>query len=347
MTTWTDPQTGLQVEWQVTRFADFPAVEWVLWSNNSGSADTAIIENVLAADLSLGDPMGGKYGFVLHRTNGGNNEPTNHGMRQVERRPGPSKRWAVRVGTAISGTFLIFASTRAARPWWRLSVGRANGRPTVRCEKSERLRLTVGQETTHFRLHPGEKVRTPRILLLYWPHDRVESNSQFRRLLYKHYIPRRHGQPPSPALYTNAAFTRGGSGRLNDCNAANQIALVRAFKPLGIEALITDAGWFRGGWPSGAGDWMPDPAKYPRGMTPVAAAAKACGTQYGLWFEFERVCSGTQLYRNHPRWLLADPGGSTKLVNFGLPEVRRAISSPFSMTTSGFPAFLSTGRTAT
>ena len=55
MTTWTDPQTGLQVEWQVTRFADFPAVEWVLWFNNSGSADTAIIENVLAADLSLGD----------------------------------------------------------------------------------------------------------------------------------------------------------------------------------------------------------------------------------------------------------------------------------------------------
>jgi alpha-galactosidase len=323
VTTWTDPQTGLQVEWQVTRFADFPAVEWVLWFNNGGSADTAIMENVLSLDLSLSDPMPARYGFVLHRTNGGHNEPTNHGMRQVEMTPGTTETMSGEGGHSNLRDF----------PYFRIDTGDAalvaavgwsgQWKADVHCEKSERLHLTVGQETTHFKLHPGEKVRTPRILLLYWPHDRVESNSQFRRLLYKHYVPRRHGQPPLPTLYTNAAFMQNLNGWLNDCNAANQIALVGAFKPLGIEALITDAGWFLGGWPFGAGNWTPDPAKYPHGLTPVAAAAKECGTRYGLWFEPERVCVGTRIYRDHPQWLLTDPSCSTKLANFGLPEVRR------------------------
>ena len=42
---------------------------------------------------------------------------------------------------------------------WAMRLARPN---------SERLLLEAGQETTHFRLHPGESVRTPRILLLSW-----------------------------------------------------------------------------------------------------------------------------------------------------------------------------------
>ena len=30
--------------------------------------------------------------------------------------------------------------------------------------------------------------------------------------------------------------------------------LIRAYAPLGLEALLTDAGWFEGGWPAGAGN---------------------------------------------------------------------------------------------
>ena len=158
-----------------------------------------------------------------------------------------------------------------------------------------------------------------------WPRDRIESNSQFRRLLVKHYIPPWHGRPPLPALYANTCFAHGGGGGwLNECNAANQIALIRALRPLGVDAVITDAGWFLGGWPSGAGNWTPDPAKYPEGMAPVAAAAKECGTIYGLWFEPERAVAGTELYREHPEWLLTNASSpNCGLVNFGLPAVRR------------------------
>jgi alpha-galactosidase len=151
----------------------------------------------------------------------------------------------------------------------------------------------------------------------------MESNSQFRRLLSKHYVPRWHGVPPLPALYSNACFTRGGATRLNECNAANQIALIRAFQPLGIEAMITDAGWFPGGFSAREGDWTTDPEKYPQGIAPVAAAAKDCGMRYGLWFEPERAMAGSQIYHDRPQWFLAAPGTSMALANFGLPEVRQ------------------------
>ena len=325
-TTWTDSRTGLQVEWQVTRFADFPAVDWVLWLSNTGSADTPLIENLKALDLSLLDPLPAGRRFVLHRTNGGWNDTTNHGMREIKMAPGDDEVMAGLNGHSNRRDFPYFRidsagmALVAAIGWsgqWRADVSYGM--------KSLALRLTAGQETTHFKLHPGERVRTPRILLLSWTGDPAESNSQFRRLLMKHYIPPWHGKPPLPALYTNTCFAHGGGGGwLNECNAENQIALIRALRPLGVEAVITDAGWFQGGWPAGAGNWTPDPAKYPQGMTPVAAAAKECGVIYGLWFEPERAVAGTQVYREHPEWLLPMPNSPGQaLLNFGLPAVRR------------------------
>jgi alpha-galactosidase len=124
-------------------------------------------------------------------------------------------------------------------------------------------------------------------------------------------------------LFCNTCFTRGG-GWLNECNASNQISLIEAYAPLGLEALITDAGWFEGGWPAGAGNWTPRRDTYPQGMAPVAAAARARGMVYGLWFEPERVVAGTEFHRQHPDWVLTDgqPGQTTLLANFGMHEVQ-------------------------
>jgi len=53
---WTDPKTGLGVTADVTLFKDYPAVDWVLYFENTGSKDTPIIENVNAVDLGLATP---------------------------------------------------------------------------------------------------------------------------------------------------------------------------------------------------------------------------------------------------------------------------------------------------
>ena len=62
----TDPRTGLEVRLQITRYRDYPAVEWVLYFKNTGSADTPILDQVHAVDTPIDIPVGGdKWGLAL------------------------------------------------------------------------------------------------------------------------------------------------------------------------------------------------------------------------------------------------------------------------------------------
>ncbi len=322
VTTFTDGETSLRVIWERLYYRDFPAVDWVLYFENTGEGDTPIIENIQALDIRLGSPIGAEKPFVLHRTNGAPSNPTDFELKKIVLSENHVEVLAGGGGRSSNRDF----------PFFRIDTGRGaliiavgwsgQWKAEVKCADGKKLHLTAGMELTHFKLHPGEKVRTPRMLVMFHEGDPIESNSRFRRLLQKHYVAPYKGERHGAILYCNTCFTRGG-GWLNECNAENQISLIKALKPLGVEAVITDAGWFEGGWPAGAGNWTPRKDAYPNGMAPVAAAAKECGMVYGLWFEPERVVAGTKVAREHPEWLLWKKGDDrTALLNFGLPEVQ-------------------------
>lgn len=322
-TTWTDPKTGLRVRWQVVRFADFPAAEWLLFFENTGPKDTPIIENLRSLDVTLRGGSPGQRGYRLHRTNGAPSNPTDFEPTLLTLAKGDRCVLGAGGGRSSNKDFPFF-KIETPRQSYLIAVGwSGQWQAQIKNPDGRHLHLTAGLEKTRFRLSPGQRVRSPRMLLLHWQGDTLESNAQFRRLIYRHYAARRNGKRLLPVLYCNTCFTRGG-GWLNECNAANQISLIHAYAPLGLEALLTDAGWFKGGWPAGAGNWTPRKDAYPQGMGPVAAAAKSREMVYGLWFEFERVTSGTWLHQHHPEWLLhsTDKAETTYLLNLGLPEVR-------------------------
>lgn len=79
---------------------------------------------------------------------------------------------------------------------------------------------------------------------------------------------------------------------------------------MGVERFIIDDGWFRGrsGDKAGLGDWFLDPAKYPQGLEPIVQHVNGLGMEFGLWFEPEMINKNSDLYRNHPDWLLAVEG---------------------------------------
>lgn len=323
VTIWTDRATGLRIEWHVKRFHDFPAVEWILYFANKGTRDTPIIENVQALNVAFDAPLKEDACYRLHRTNGAPSNPTDFEPTVVPLRPGSSGDLGGGGGRSSNRDF-PFMKIETAEASLIVAVGwSGQWHSRIHCRADRKLHVTAGLERTHFRLHPGERVRSPRILLLRWPGDTLESNAQFRQLIYKHYCARRGDRRPLPTLYCNTCFTRGGHW-LNECNAQNQISLIRAYAPLRLEAVVTDAGWFEGGWPGGAGNWTPRQDAYPNGIGPVALEAKRCGGTYGLWFEFERVMAGTWLHRNRPQWLLKrreDPD-NLFLLNLALPEAR-------------------------
>jgi len=320
---WSEPRSGLTVTWQVTRFPDADAVDWILYFENTGKADTAIVENVQALDLNVETPRPSGVPYLLHKTHGGTPDPQQFEPSLLTVDAKHPQSLDAGHGRS-SGKDLPFFKVETGLGSIIVGVGWSGyWKANLECQDGKHLHLAAGMDKTRFLLHPGEKVRSPRMLVFRWPGDTLESNARFRQLLYKHYAAKRGGQVPLPIPFCNTCFTRGGVW-LNECNAENQISLIQAYSKLGLEALLTDAGWFTGGWPAGAGNWDPRKDAYPQGMGPVALAAKQRGMISGLWFEPERVVAGTTVQKTHPEWCLSSQPGpqGTYLLNFGLPEVQ-------------------------
>lgn len=109
----------------------------------------------------------------------------------------------------------------------------------------------------------------------------------------------------------------------------NQLALAQKAAALGVELFCVDDGWFgaRRSDKAGLGDWVVSADVFPNGLEPLVAEVKRLGMQFGLWVEPEMVNADSDLYRQHPDWILHFPGRprtearNQRVLDFGRPEV--------------------------
>jgi alpha-galactosidase len=315
--TYTDRATGLEVVCEATLFADSPGVEWVLYFRNQGKAATPIIEDVRPLDLGIAVPPAGPV--VLHHSRGSTCEPTDFLPMDEPVAPNADIHLAPNGGRSSDGVLPFFnlqwqgGGVVAAVGWsgqWAMRLHRA---------APGHLALQAGQQRTHLKLHPGESIRTPRILLVPWQgDDALKGHNLFRRLLMAHYLPRRNGAVAVAPVTWNSwfAFNEG-----NGVNEANQFDWIAQTAKTGTECYWLDAGWFEGGWPNGAGSWVPGAKQFPRGLRPLGDAAHKAGMQFVLWFEPERVTPISRIAKEHAEWVWhAGPGDG--LLNLGNPAAR-------------------------
>ncbi|MCL5102882.1 MAG: alpha-galactosidase [Armatimonadetes bacterium] len=304
--TYVDPATGLQVRCVATEYHDFPAVEWVLHFKNSGKSDTPILENVQALNADIGIFV--KNGdFKLYYAEGSHEKITDFQPLEKAISPDGSMKLGSFGGRSSDG-FLPFVNL--AKPdgggvvigigWtgqWAAAFARAG---------SGSVNVRAGMEITHLKLHPGEEVRTPAILMMFWSgQDRMRGQNLLKKLLLSHYTPKPGGKPADPPF----AMSPHGVVGFEDTTEVNNL---EAIANLASHKLIPDywwidAGWFpspKHNWAAGVGTWDPDPERYPNGMKPVADAAHKAGMKFLLWFEPERVMPGTWLHENHHEWLM-------------------------------------------
>ena len=83
---------------------------------------------------------------------------------------------------------------------------------------------------------------------------------------------------------------------------------------IGIERFVLDDGWFKGRRSdnAGLGDWDVDTAVFPDGLGPIVEHVHSLGMEFGIWFEPEMVNPDSDLYREHPDWVLG--GTSAPLI---------------------------------
>ena len=322
--TYTDPATGLEVRCEATLFTDSPAVEWVLSFRNTGSADTPLLEAIHPLNLKVNVPEGKT---TLHYARGSSCAPND--FEPINQAVGASDQVSFSGGDGRSsdGTLPFFnlewpgGGIAYAVGWsgqWDMHLVRS-----ARSAGAQGLTLQAGQQTTYFVLHTGESVRTPRILLVAWHgNDRFRGHNLLRRLLLAQYVPRQDGRIAIPPVSNNTWFTYSDG---NGVTEANQLAAIQALAPLGVECYWLDAGWFEGGWPSGAGSWVPRADAFPRGLKPLGEASHKNGMKFILWFEPERVSPGSRIAKAHPEWVLHS-GGGDGLFNLGDPAARAWMS---------------------
>jgi alpha-galactosidase len=151
------------------------------------------------------------------------------------------------------------------------------------------LEAQVGMPMTRFRLHPGEKVRGPRVLLVFWNGRRLHGNNMLRRVLYDRYLPRLPGgKPHVPLVSVNTCFTyHGGGNYLEAVTEQSLSALVPPCIELGAEAFVIDAGYYTcksWGDVTVTKDYSYCKERFPHGFRPISEPLAKAGVAFGLWF---------------------------------------------------------------
>ena len=324
---WHDQKTGLDIACDLVEYDEFPVVEWMLTLTNTSDSDTPIIAGLKPLDGLL-DPVRTEDA-VLHHAIGSPYSPEDYRPLETKLEKGKTKRVATCGGRSSDCAMPYFTVEWPGES--HAGVVMAIGWPGQwSAEFSRRddgaLNVSAGQELTHFVLHPGESVRTPRIVLLFWHGDvaegipaRVRAQNLWRRWMLLHNAPRPGGEAP-PTHF--AACSSHQYGEMINADEASQIMFVDRYheEKLGLDYWWMDAGWYPNetGWPN-TGTWEVDEKRFPRGLRAITDHAHGMDIRSIVWFEPERVTPGTWLYEQHPDWLLGEDG-KQKLLDLGNKE---------------------------
>ena len=327
MLTLTDPKTGLQCRCEVTVFDDFPAIEWVLYFKNNGDKPTPIIEDILPLDTTFS--LAKDRPAIVHHANGSDCRMDDFAPLETQLGQNSQLHLCPNCARSSSGTLPFFniemgsEGVIGAIGWsgsWRADITR----------REDDVQLSAGMKKTHLKLLPGEEIRTPRILLLFWENDRIQGHNMLRRFILAHHTPYYDGE------VLQAPVCELEWGENPDYSQIQKARWCRD-NDIPTEYIWIDAGWFGDspynenattfdpGWWSQVGNWWPNKITYPNGLKPVGDALKEMGLGFVLWIEAERAFNGTKFVCEHPEWFIG-PKEDSYLLNLGLPEARKAIT---------------------
>jgi len=191
---------------------------------------------------------------------------------------------------------------------WGFHLG-WSGNHQIRCEtKSDGRRFVQLAELLlpgEIQLDKGESYTTPELFACYSQSGINGIRQQFHRHVRQHIV-------RFPAEQTRPVHLNTWEGIYFDHDPEYIKQMATQAAEIGVERFIIDDGWFvgRDGERAALGDWFLDNEKYPDGLEPVIEHVNQCGMEFGLWVEPEMVNKDSQLYRNHPEWLLGIEGYS-------------------------------------
>lgn len=331
---------GLKVTNIARKYGKYGAYEWVNWFENASAHPTEIISGLWDCHITL--PMA--HEEVRRRTAflpelststlvyapTGSTWCTKEFYCKIDDKatlsPGMSKEFKTSGGRSSEAQAPFFNVHKEGRGYlfaigwtgqWKCSISRGE----------DDITFKSGLEDTHFRLMPGEKIRTSSVVMMPYEGTVTESQNKWRRLVKEQFSPVGTGNRDK-----QLPFCAGIWGGMTTESVLKRINII---KKAGIpfDYVWMDAGWygtsdksspdeFEGDWSSFTGDWRVNPLIHPDGLKDVSKAIHDAGMKFLLWFEPERVIRTMPEVRVHPEYFLKpeDDKDSNLLLNLGDPD---------------------------
>lgn len=200
-----------------------------------------------------------------------------------------------RPGQAWEETGTVYFGALAYSGAWQIAIEQT---PTWA------VRIHAGYHPFDFQLDlaPGEKHTTPALVCGVSAEGWGGASRRLHAFTHDYVLP----QPTHlrPVLYNSWEAT------YFNVNYEGQVELARKAAALGVELFCVDDGWFgaRRSDRVGLGDWVVRADAFPDGLEQLVTEVHRLGMRFGLWVEPEMVNPDSDLYRQHPDWVLHFPG---------------------------------------
>ena len=251
--------------------------------------------------------------------------PVEHGMQLMGSRRGTSSHQY--------NPFMILCDRKTTETtgscYGMLFVYSGGFRMEAEKDQFNQTRAIMGLQSEKFRypLMPGEEFIVPETVLTYSAGGFEQLSHNLHKCIRTHVCRGKYRDLVRPVLVNSweAAYF--------DFDGEMFVELAKNAADLVMEMVVLDDGWFgkRDSDNSGLGDWTVNEKKLGCSMGELAAKVNQMGLKFGLWIEPEMISEDSELYRQHPDWVLQIPGrkpikGRNQLVlDFSRKEVRDSV----------------------
>ena len=167
-----------------------------------------------------------------------------------------------------------------------------------------RMMLGLQEECFCYPLERGEMFQAPEVILTYSAQGMNHLSQNLHQCIRKHVCRGKYKEQIRPVLVNSweAAYF--------DFTGDTIYELAKAAKEVNIDMLVMDDGWFgkRDADNSGLGDWFVNEKKLGGTLGNLIERINDLGVKFGIWIEPEMVSEDSDLYREHPDWVLSVPG---------------------------------------
>ena len=185
----------------------------------------------------------------------------------------------------------------------------------------------INEDNSAYTLAPGEHFATPPLALTYSDEGKSGVSRNFHRWARAHRIA--HGDRPRKVLLNS------WEGVYFDIKEPEMAQMMSDIASLGGELFVMDDGWFGDKYPrnndsTSLGDWTVDTDKLPHGIGGLVQTAADRGISFGIWIEPEMSNTLSELYEQHPEYIIKasnrEPvlgrGGTQVVLDLSNPKVQ-------------------------